>query len=314
MRCLGPRIGVLAAAGILAAVTLAAQDPGAPPFRSGVDLVAVDACVTDRFGRPLSALNASDFLVFEDRVPQRVTFFSAEGDLPLTAAVLLDRSSSMRGPKLERAKAAVVTFLHRLGSQDVGEVMAFNQRAERVVPFGTAPAAAAPLVDAIEAEGQTALFEATLVALRDLRTTRRAGENPRREAVVVVSDGADTSSHVAFEDALEAVQRAGVIVYGVSLRTDERDRVLPPPWEFAQLARDSGGRAIAVSDVKMLDLVYADIAAELRHMYRLAYVPAAPGDGRWRSITVRVLDQQARVRTRTGYYSSRSISREGGRP
>ena len=305
---------MIAIASIWTAATLGAQDPSAPRFRSGIDLVALDVCVTDREGRPLSSLDATDFLVLEDRVPQRLTFFSAEGAIPLTAVVLIDRSSSMHGPKLERAKAAAVTFLQHLRSEDTAEVIAFNQHAERVVPFGTALAAAAGLVNAIEADGQTAMFESLLVAVRDLQARRRADGAPHREALVVLSDGEDTASHLVFEDVLEDVQRAGVIMYGVSLRTDERDRALPPLREFAQLARDSGGRATAVRDVTILDAVYADIAAELRRMYRLAYVPAAPGDGRWRPVTVRVLNPDARVRTRTGYYSSRYLSESGGHP
>lgn len=314
MRCLGSRIGLIAIAGIWAVATLDAQDASAPRFRSGIDLVALDVCVSDREGRPVLSLNPTDFLVFEDRVPQRLTFFSAEGEIPLTAVVLIDRSGSMRGPKLERAKAAAITFLQHLRSKDVAEVMAFNQHSERVVPSGTALDAVAGLVDAIEADGQTALFESLLVAVRDLQARRRADGAPHQEALVVLSDGEDTASHLVIEDVLEDVQRAGVIVYGVSLRTDERDRALPPLWAFSQLAHDSGGRATAVRDVTMLDAVYADIAAELRHMYRLAYVPAAPADGRWRPITVRVLNPDARVRTRTGYYSSRSLSRSGGYP
>ena len=305
---------MIAIAGIWAVATLDAQDASAPRFRSGLDLVALDVCVTDREGRPVPSLNAADFLVVEDRMPQRLTFFSAEGEIPLTAVVLIDRSSCMRGLKLKRAKAAAITFLEHLRSEDVAEVMAFNQHAERVVPFGTALDAADGLVDAIQADGQTALFDSLLVAVHDLQARRRVNGAPHREALVVLSDGEDTASHVVFEDVLEDVQRAGVIVYRVSLRSDERDRALPPLREFAQLARDSGGRATAVRDVTMLDAVYADIAAELRHMYRLAYVPAAPSDGRWRPLTVRVLNPDARVRTRTGYYSSRSLSRSGGHP
>jgi VWFA-related protein len=114
----------------------------------------------------------------------------------------------------------------------------------------------------------------------------------------------------------EEVQRVGVLIYGISLRTDEQDQALPPLREFAQLARNSGGRAIAVRDLTTLDDVYAGIAAELRHMYRLAYVPATPThDGRWRSVAVRVLEREARVRTRAGYYAPAAATpRAGGQP
>lgn len=302
-------------ASLVAGVAVLAQTSSTPWFRSGVDLVALDVCVTDRVGRFLPALNADDFLVLDDRMPQRVTFFSSEGQLPLAAVVLIDRSSSMAGPKLERAKAAAVTFLHHLGAGDLGAVIAFNRSAERIVSFETAAADAARLIDKIGADGQTALFDAMLVALRELHGARRTSDGPRREALIVLSDGEDTASRLVFDDVDEEVQRAGVLVYSVSIRTDEHDRSLPPLREFARLARDSGGRAIAISDLATLDAVYADIAAELRHMYRLAYVPAAAThDRRWHAVAVRVTGRDARVRTRAGYYARASMSRAGGQP
>ena len=305
----------LAFAAFAVSAAVVAQTSNTPRFRSGVDLVALDVCVTDRNGRFLPALNANDFFVFEDRVPQRVTFFSAEGKLALTAVVLIDRSSSMTGAKLERAKTAAVTFLRHLGPEDLGTVMAFNRSAERIVPFGTNVTAATPLIDQIRAGGATALFDAMLVALHELQTARQSGEIPRREALVVLSDGEDTGSRLAFEDVHEEAQRAGVVVYSISIRMDEHDRGLPPLHEFAQLANDSGGRVVAVKDLTTLDAVYAEIAAELRHMYRLAYMPTAPThDGRWHSVAVRVLDREARVRTRAGYFAPASTPRVGRQP
>lgn len=302
-------------ASLVAGAAVLAQTSSTPRFRSGVDLVALDVCVTDREGHFLPALNAGDFLLLDDRVPQHVTFFSAEGKLPLAAVVLIDRSSSMAGPKLERAKAAAVTFLRHLGAEDLGGVIAFNRSADRIVSFETNAADAAPLIDKIGADGQTALFDAMLVALQELHGARRKSDGPRREALIVLSDGEDTASRLAVDDVDEEVQRAGALVYGVSLRTDEHDRSLPPLREFAKLARDSGGRAIAISDLATLDAVYADIAAELRHMYRLAYVPpASVNDRRWHAVAVRVLGRDARVRTRAGYYARASMPRAGGQP
>lgn len=301
-------------ASLLAGAVVVAQTSSTPWFRSGVDLVALDVCVTDREGRFLPALGVSDFLVLDDRVPQPVTFFSTEGKVPLTAVVLIDRSSSMTGTKLERAKAAALTFLRYLGQEDLGAVMAFNRSAARIVPFGTDLRAATSLVEQVRADGQTALFDAVLVALRDLRTARAGDETLRRQALIVLSDGEDSASRVAFEEVHTEVQSAGVLVYSISIRMDERGRPLPPLHEFAQLANDSGGRVVAVRDVTTLDAVYTDIATELRHMYRLAYVPAAAmRTGRWHAVSVRVLDHDARVRTRAGYYAPAS-HRAGGQP
>jgi Ca-activated chloride channel family protein len=315
MRCLGARVGVVAVASIWTAVTALAQTPSAPRFRSGVDLVTLDVCVTDREGRVLPALGAEDFLVFDGRARQQLRFFSAEGQVPLAAVVLIDRSSSMTGAKLERAKTAALTFLSHLGPEDIGAVLAFNRQVTRVVPFSTGASAARSLVDHLGADGQTALFDAMFVALRELQSAGRLGEAPRREAILVLSDGEDTASRLDFEDLRQEVQRTGTLVYSISIRADERDRPLPPLHEFGQLAWDSGGRAVAVRDLATLDAVYADIAAELRQMYRLAYVPVVPPrDGGWHAVMVRVPTRDARVRTRAGYYAPSTPTPGGPRP
>ena len=300
---------------LVASAVAVAQPPRAAPFRSGVDLVTLDVCVTGREGNLVRAFDAGDFLVLDDRVPQRVTFFSAESKVPLSAVVMIDRSSSMTGLRLERAKAAALTFLNHLGPEDQGEIVAFNHSTERMVPFDADLTTAPSSIDRIQAEGQTALFDAVLVALRELRTAGPLDENPHRQAIIVLSDGEDSASRVAFEEVHKEVQRAGVLVYSVSIRVDERGRVLPPPHEFAQLANDSGGRAVTVRDLMTLEAAYAEIATELHHMYRLAYVPsAAMHDGRWHGVSVRVLDPDTRVRTRAGYYALAPTSRSGGQP
>jgi VWFA-related protein len=88
-----------------------------------------------------------------------------------------------------------------------------------------------------------------------------------------------------------------------------KDRWLAAPYHLSQLAHDTGGRPIAVRNLESLTSIYEEIAAELRHLYRLGYVPAqAARDGRWHAISVRVRRPDARVRTRTGYYAPRPSS------
>jgi hypothetical protein len=109
-----------------------------------------------------------------------------------------------------------------------------------------------------------------------------------------------------FDEVLDEMRYAGVVAYGISLRTDEHDRALPLLRELGQLALATGGRALAVRDLAALDAVYADIAAELRHMYRPAYVPSAQMRvGRWRSVVVHVINHDVRIRTRPGYFAPR---------
>lgn len=290
----------------MVAAAAAAQKNSGTPFRSGVDLVTLDVTVTDGTGRLLPGLTSSDFVIFEDRVPQHLALFGADNQTPVAAVVLIDRSSSMNGPKLTRALEAAARFIRSLRPGDLVEVMAFNQRAERLIPLGSDRAAAERALSGVAATGQTALFEAALIAVRDLQAARRGKASEYREAIIVLSDGEDTSSRLPFEDVLDEVRRSGVIVYAVSLRTDEREKPLPPLHEISQLANDTGGRTTAVRDLAGLARVYEDIGIELRQMYRLGYSPAAAAqDGRWHALSVRVLIADARTRTRAGYYAPR---------
>jgi VWFA-related protein len=188
-------------------------------------------------------------------------------------------------------------------------VLAFNDSVFRILSFGAPVPETGGRIEALGPGGQTALFDAVLVALRELATNRTKGVQ-RREAIIVLSDGEDSASRNDFEEAHREVQATGVIVYSISIRVDARGKSLPPLHEFAQLATDSGGRVVTLDDWTALDKVYADIGTELRHMYRLAYVPRVTNnDGRWRSLAVRVSNREARVRTRAGYFAKRPTPR-----
>ena len=283
----------------------------APRFRSGVGIVALDVCVKDREGMFIAGLAAEDFLILENNAPQKVALFSPEGRVPLAVALLIDRSASMAGTPLERAKAAGVAFVRSLSAEDLVEVVAFNERADRRLALSTDRAAAEAALDDLSASGSTGLLEAVLVALRDLGRAEQRLMTTYRYAIVLLSDGEDTSSRLPFEDVLEDVRRSGVLVYGISLRLDEKGRTLPPRHELSQLVNDSGGRAIAIDNLQQLAPVYEEIAAELRHLYRLGYVPTNQArDGAWRRVSVRLPgSQDARVRTRAGYYAPRGPGR-----
>lgn len=283
-----------------------------PRFKSGVDLVALDVCVKGGDGRFIKGLTAGDFLIVENNVPQKIAFFSADERVPLAVALLVDSSSSMYGEKLDQAKLAAMAFIRTLRPADLVEVVAFSRRAVRLFPLAPPGSAAEAAISAVRASGTTGLFEATLVALRDLEHAQRDAATEYRNAIVILSDGEDTSSLVAFDDVLEDVRRSGVLVYGLTVRTDERGRSLGPLREIAQLAFDSGGQAVAVENLDSLVPTYQEIGTDLRHLYRFAYVPSPIArDGRWHSVSVRVPGTDARVRTRSGYYAPRSaVGRE----
>lgn len=273
-------------------------------FKGGVDLVMLDVCVSGAQGRPVGPLTSGDFLVLEDGRPQQISFFMPAERMPLDVVLLIDRSASMRRDKLAAAKEATLAFIDALRADDRVGILAFSQRAEWVAPLGTDPAAAREAVAGLSASGQTGLFEAIHIATRHLEREGRTAMGEARTAVIVLSDGEDTSSRLDFDEVVDAVRRSGVLVYGVSLRTDEKDRVLAVPYDLAQLATDTGGRTFTPRGPDGLRAIYTEIAAELQHLYRLGYVRAdLDSDGRWRRISVRVGNPQANVRTRAGYYA-----------
>ena len=304
-------LGLLVFAWVLGAAPAAAQGRESsargtqPEFRAGVDLVALDVCVKDRDGRLIPGLAPEDFLVLEDGSPQQVTFFIPSGRVPLATVLLIDRSSSMYGSKLARAREAATTFVRSLSPGDLVGVVAFNERADRVVALSPDHHAAARAVAGMDgASGSTGLYEAVLLALSDLRRLREHAAREYRYAVIILSDGEDTTGRLAFDEVVRAVRRSDVIVYGVSVRSEERDRWVGAGYVLIQLAMDTGGRAVSAQGPASLAPIFEEISAELRHMYRLAYGPAnETRDGRWREISVRVAPPDAQVRSRRGYYA-----------
>lgn len=278
---------------------------GRARFRHGVDLVSLDVCARDAMGGLLTDLAADDFLVLENGKPQPVSIVMPSGAVPLTVVLLIDHSASMYGPKLARAQEAARLFVSRLVPEDRIEIIAFNQQAKRVLAFDDDPSRVAAALDSIRPWGTTSIYEALLVAVNDLVGARGSAEPETREVIILLSDGEDTASVVGFDEALPVVRRSGAIVYALSLRTDAKGVWLGATWPLLELARDTGGRTLGVPILDKLAALYAEIAAEVRHLYRIGYVSTDERrDGQWRQVSVRVLSPDARVRTRAGYYAA----------
>jgi Ca-activated chloride channel family protein len=290
----------------------------APPrFRAGVDLVVLDVCVRDASGGFLPNLSAEDFLIFEDAKPQRISFLVPSSAVSLTAILLIDISQSMSGPKLTRALDAAEQFAGLLGPDDRLAMLAFNHRTTRIHGFADdsahVPIALSSSIEAMRssadvATGSTALYDALLVGANELLRARGVAPPETREVIILLSDGEDTSSRVDFEEVLPALRRSGALVYSVSLQADNRGQWLGATWPMLQLARDTGARAMGVPRLEALPELYRDINAEVRHLYRLAYVSNnSRQDGTWRTTSVQVPTRNARVRTRSGYYAPRGV-------
>lgn len=276
-------------------------------FRSRVDLVTLDVWVEGSDARFVPNLTPTDFLVLEDGRPQELSLFVPEGSVPLAVLLLVDRSGSMAGAKLENAQAAAIRFIQGLGPRDMVGVMAFDDEVSRLAPIGRDHRVAARAVADLTAHGRTGLYDALAVGLHELATAALDGPDELRRALVVLSDGEDTASVVSFEGLVDRARRTEILVYGISLRTNEKGRALAPPFTLAELSRVTGGRAVAAVDPGQLVPIYDAIGIELRSLYRIGYTSRnARSDGRWRTLSVRVGREGLKARSRAGYFAPRA--------
>lgn len=274
-----------------AALLLSAAIPGAAQFASGVNAVEVYAAVTDPAGAPVTGLTRDDFTVLEDGTPQRLTTF-AEGDFPLSVAIAVDRSFSMKGTELAGARAGALAFLSALRSEDQAMVLAVGSEVETVAPLSANRPEQEHAIETLQPWGTTGLYDAIIRGIDAIQGAKG------RRALLLLSDGTDRYSHASASDALDRARRSDVMVYPFAL-----GRTRPPM--FAELAVLTGGRSFQPRDIKAITEATRAVAEELRHQYLLGYTPSRPpaaGEAQWRSITVRVDRADARVRARDGYF------------
>jgi Ca-activated chloride channel family protein len=280
-----------------------------------VDLVALNVVVTDGTERFVTGLAPDDFAVYEDGVQQDVSFFGAS-DVPLDLAILLDTSASM-SDKLVVAQQAAIGFVSTLRAGDRATIIDIKDATRVLSPLGEDVDAARTAILATSARGGTALYNGTYLALKEMVTQRRAQSGVRRQAIVVLSDGADTASLLSYDDVMELARQSGIAIYTISLRSgfEVRRAAQAGRRYFSQsdfgmraLAQETGARAFFPSDISELAGVYASIAEELALQYALGYTSKNPRvDGRYRRVIVRVAARpDVRTRTRVGYLSARA--------
>ena len=298
--------GLLMAA-VLASV-LGAEAQQRPSFRSGVDVVSLSVTVTGEHNRYITDLTEEDFLVYEDGVQQETTFFTRT-QLPISLALLLDTSASME-ERLQTAQEAAVGFARRLRPEDIAEIINFDSRVEILETFTNDQQRLERAIRRTSAGGSTSLYNAIYISLKELKKVRaQTFEDVRRQAIVVLSDGEDTSSLVGFDEVLEQAKRSETAIYSIGLRSrDGRSRRGFQEADFVlrQLSRETGGVAFFPEGVGDLVSIYEQIAEELSNQYTLGYTSNNPRrDGMWRRIVVRVTRRSVTARTKQGYYAPR---------
>jgi Ca-activated chloride channel family protein len=280
------------------AALLAAQDG----LRVDVRLVNIYATVIDSSGRYVQGLKQNDFIVQEDGRRQMLTHFDRNEDTLVSMGIVLDTSGSMR-LRLDTATSAVERFIRTIHPGDDIFLMGFDNEPYLLQDFTNDRSKLMRALRYADSEGGTALYDALEQAL----TKIKSGENNKR-AILLVTDGQDTSSQASLKDVRQRIRESELLIYSLGIVSNElqfpglggrRGRDSVDMNILKEFASDSGGRAYSVSDdmlggknsqfAKILD----QIAEELRNQYTLGYYPAHPDDGHYHSIN---------ISTRYGYY------------
>lgn len=306
MKLLVVSIAALAAAGL----PLRTQTPAAnadPQSRITLDVTRVNILytVTDRKGRFVTNLGKDDFEVFESKKKQNLLEFTAESDLPLRLALLVDTSNSIRD-RFRFIQEAGIEFLNNLlrPKHDRAMIVSFDTSAEVVADLTEDHDKLVKSIRELRPGGGTSLYDAIYYACRD-RLIRDQPRHKFRRAMVILSDGEDNQSRYTRDQALEMAQKADVVIYTVStnitrIQTDG-DKVLK------YLATETGGLALFPFKVDDLAQSFENISNELRSQYNLLYRPdPLHTDGLYHTVEIKVKNRKEMVvRARKGYYAPR---------
>lgn len=303
---LGVSLAALAAAaGVVGVLAAAPQEP----FRASVDVVSLNVTVADGTGRYVTDLEANDFQVYEDGVRQDVTVFN-HSNSPIALALLLDSSASMEA-RMATAQQAAIGFARSLRPQDLAEVVDFDSRTTILQTFTSDATELEQAIRKTTANGSTSLYNAVYVALKDLKKAVTAAPgDARRQAIIVLSDGEDTSSLLSFDEVLDLSKRSDTAIYSIGLRDNTPGAAKgfkEAEFVLRQFSQETGGRAFFPAQLSDLAGVYGQIGEELSSQYTVGYVSKnAKRDGAWRRIVLRLARPNATARSKQGYFAPTS--------
>jgi Ca-activated chloride channel family protein len=299
------RVRQLVAGLVLACAASATAIAAQQVFRASTDMVFLSVTAT-RGNVTVGGLSQEDFAVFEDGRPQEIAVFSRDPQ-PIALSLLLDASMSMES-KMGMAADAAVGFVRRMRPEDTAQVVTFNSSTSIRQAFTTDHGLLEQAIRTTRASGSTSLYTALYIAFSELdRIGRRTRGEVRRQAIVLLSDGEDTTSVVDYDEVMERAKRSDVIVFAIGLRDNYRSGATQGfrQHDFAlrSLAQATGGRVFYVDVAAQLPAIYNQIADELSSQYTIGYTSRNTSrDGAWRQITIRVDQPGVVARTRAGYF------------
>jgi Ca-activated chloride channel family protein len=309
MKFRGVFLAALAAAAAFPFLATAQQPQapaGQPSFRTAIDVVSMNVTVTDQANRYLTDLAEKDFEIYEDGVKQDLSVFNRT-NLPVALCLLIDTSSSMED-RMNTAQDAAIGFVRKLRPTDMGEVLGFDSRVVVLQKFTSNPLELEQAIKKTVAGGSTSLYNAIYISLKDLKKVPAKDEQDiRRQAIILLSDGEDTSSAIGFDDVMDLAHRSETAIYPIGLMADESAQskgFREATYALRQLATDTGGRVFFPTDVKSLASIYGQIYDELSSQYTIGYTSKnTRRDGAWRRLVVRVTRPSSNARTKQGYFA-----------
>jgi VWFA-related protein len=304
-------------------------------FRAGVEGVTVVVSVRQG-NKPVTGLTAADFHLTDNGVAQKVASVSAE-KVPLDLTLLLDLSSSVDGPQLQRLKKAVADTAELLRPDDRIRLVAISQVLQEIFAFQ--PRSAALPLDALRAEGATSLYDGMAA------TMMRPAETGRRQLVVAFTDGRDSTSIVDEKTALEIARRSDAVL-SVVVPVDAADtaatrrlaqrntvdslssaaNVVPGrgsadvgsdgiPVALTRLVSPTGGRIIALGTGEPVSRIFRATLEDFRASYVLQYTAEGVAPEGWHELAVSVNRRGGlEIRARKGYMGRGKIGPSGDAP
>ena len=280
------------------------QNPAVQTLKVDVDLVLVNATVTDQLNRYVSGLEEEHFQVWEDKVEQKIEYFSAE-DVPISVGVIFDVSGSMKD-KISTARDAAATFLRTGNPEDEYFLIEFANNPQVASDFTTDVTKLQNKLLFTPAKGMTAMYDSVYLGLEKLKE----GSNPKK-AILLITDGEDNHSRYTFSQVKEFVKEQDVQIYGIGIVDDWNSQLGAGRTGRAlieELSELTGGRAFFPDSVYELEDICTKIAVELKNQYVIGYKSTnGVKDGKWRKLRVKVNPprgiQRLGVRFKQGYYA-----------
>ena len=251
-------------------------------------------------------LDRSDFAVFDNSARQQIVTYE-RGDVPFTATILVDASSSMRGRPLKIALKGAKAFVRGMKEHDQAKLVLMSDRVLYETPFTSFASVLAVGLTGVEADGGTALNDHLYLSMKGLE------ERQGRRVVVFLSDGIDVESALSMQQVQWMANQQQPVMYWIRMETPPSHR---SSWrspseheqEFEDLketVEESGGRVETIQRIEEVEQAFQSILEDLRNQYVIGYYPSAStGNDAWHKILVRVRDSNLDVRTRGGYLES----------